>query len=488
MSGTPTAVILFGATGDLARHKLLPALFELVADGQTGEDFHIIAIGRRQFDTEGFLEFLRPTLVHKADTHPSQWEHFMATISYCQMDFQRSEEYGKLAQALADIEQECGKGNRLFYLSVPPASYKDILSYIAQNNLLSQPEGSWSRLVVEKPFGHDHDSAVELDQEICRFVDEERVYRIDHYLGKETVQNLLAFRFANGIFEPLWNKEHIDHIQITVAEEEGIKSRAAYYDATGAFRDVVQNHVLQLLSLLLMEEPASFTFDGLSDAKLHLLEHLRVNLEGTLAGQYQGYREEEGVGASSRTETYAMATFEAACERWQGVPIYIRTGKKLAKRVSEISIQFKEPAQHLFRSVDPLTKANVLTFRLQPDEGISLQLGVKTPRTTMDVQPVQMEFCYSSMFRQELPDAYERILADVLAGDKTLSLREDTIERSWQLIDEIQAFLTDKPVYSYQSGSWGPEEADRIMSTTGRRWLAHENEICNGVILDRQHQ
>jgi glucose-6-phosphate 1-dehydrogenase len=474
-----TAIILFGATGDLAQNKLLPALYNLMAEGSV-KDVLIVAIGRRDYSQEEFHGQVRASFGKKRTISDEEWQRFASSLEYCQMDFAQPDQYVRICEILA---KHGSPTQRLLYLSVAPSAYTDILSFIAQNGLHEQMEGGWTRLAIEKPFGTDLASAQELDRHICRFFSEDMLYRIDHYLGKETVQNLLAFRFANGIFEPLWTKEHIDSIQITVAEEEGIKSRAAYYDQTGAFKDLVQNHILQLVALITMEKPESFTFQALSDKKEEVMEGLRFDPSQTVFAQYEGYLHEPGVAQGSDTESYAMTTLYHDCERWQGVPFYLRTGKNLAKRVSEISIQFKATSHTLFCPTDESRQANVLTFRLQPDEGISLQLSVKTPRTTMDVQPVRMEFCYSSMLQKELPDAYERLFADILGGDKTLSLREDTIEKSWIIVDGILAAKVDHELHTYPVGSWGPAMADEIMAKSGRRWLTHENEICNGVIV-----
>jgi glucose-6-phosphate 1-dehydrogenase len=474
-----TAIVLFGATGDLAQHKLLPALYQLKREGAM-DCVHIIAIGRRDYNQDDFSALLRSTLDAKIEINETDWHQFTNCLQYCQMDFAQADQYERIEEVLHGIGNP---PNRLLFLSVAPSSYKEILSFIAASGLHDQKEGGWTRLAVEKPFGTDLASAKDLAQHICQFFSEDMVYRLDHYLGKETVQNLLAFRFANGIFEPLWSKDYIDHIQITVAEEEGIKTRAAYYDQTGAFRDLIQNHILQLLALLIMEKPVAFTFEALSNGKAEVLEGLKFDKESTVFGQYEGYLREPGVKEHSNTESYAMTTLFHHCKRWEGVPFYVRTGKKLAKRVSEISIQFKDTSHTLFHPTDENRQANVLTFRVQPDEGISLQLSVKTPRTTMDVQPVSMEFCYASMSKQQLPDAYERLFADILVGDKTLSLREDTIEYSWRLVDELLASKVNVVPLNYSVGSWGPEKADQILALSGRRWLTHENEICNGIVI-----
>ncbi|MBU6388902.1 glucose-6-phosphate dehydrogenase [Patescibacteria group bacterium] len=480
-----TTAIIFGATGDLAQQKLFPTLFQLIVREEVSERLTLLAIGRRPYSREQFLEMVKENLEKKRVITPEEWEKFQPHVLYYQMDFNQRDSYEPLCKFLVGEEEKRGGCNRLFYLSVPPTSYQTILSHIHASGLHQQAAGRWRRIIVEKPFGTDLTSARELDAHIKALFTEDQIYRIDHYLGKETVQNILAFRFANGIFEPLWNRENVDHIQITVAEEEGIKSRGAYYDQAGAFRDLMQSHILQLLALLTMEKPDDFTFAGLSDQKTAVLEKARFDPEQTVFGQYEGYLEEAKVAEGSQTETYGMTTCYIDDDRWRGVPIYLRTGKGLAKRISEISLQFKKPQQDLFSYTTPRKQANVLTFRIQPDEGIALRLGVKTPRQNMQVEPVQMEFCYSMSFRTELPDAYERLFRDVLMGDQSLCLREDNIEASWKIVDRVLEAKADGSVRRYHIGSWGPAAADQILEREGREWFAHESTVCNGIVLER---
>ena len=461
-------LILFGATGDLAQHRLLPALYAISCHEGGGALPHILAIGRRSYTTTDFLEGVRshlPNLDH--------WGEFSGRIEYLQLDFSQESEYQKLVDYLIQLDGVQLRDQN-FYLSVPPSQYQTILTHIAHFNLHEQQEGRVRRLIVEKPFGEDLQSSRELDTAILRYFDEEHLYRLDHYLGKETVQNLLALRFANGIFEPLWQKEYIDHIQITLAEKEGIKTRAAYYDQTGAFRDVVQNHILQVLSLILMEKPAGITFDDLSNTKIDVLQSMHADLDKTVFAQYADYLEEPGVAPDSQAETYAMTTLYCDTDRWRGVPLYVRTGKKLPTRIFEISIQFKKPVNTLFHGIESEQEANVLTICLQPpDEGIFLKLAVKTPHRFLQVQPGVLSFNYSSIAKDALPDSYEQLFLDIFRGDKTLSLREDTIEACWQIIDTILSHRAG--VEKYDVESWGPERAQEILRADGRSWIVQQD-------------
>jgi len=395
------------------------------------------------------------------------------------MDFGTEEHYADLKR-LVDPNGS-GEYAALSYLAVDPDAVPAIAQYLAQHGFAQTRGEGWFRVIIEKPFGHDLASAQVLDQKLSSLFTEEQIYRIDHYLAKETVQNILAFRFANGIFEPLWSNEYIDHVQITVAEEDGIRTRGAYYDQAGAVRDFLQNHILQLLAILTMEEPMSFTFNDLSDASLEILQAVQFNLNHTVFGQYEGYKEEGNVSPISTTETYIMTEAEIATARWRGVPFYMRTGKHLTKRISEVSIQFKTPTQNLFHNASTDHRANLLTFRLQPDEGISLQLAVKTPEKNMQVQPVSMEFCYANSFTSKLPEAYSKVLHDALQGDRSLTLCNATIEESWRAVTPLLEAKATLPLHTYAKGSWGPEAADHNLEEVGRSWFTHESEVCNGV-------
>lgn len=477
-----TNLIIFGSTGDLSRQKLFPTLFGMLVHGLLTNELKIIAIGRRPYSIKEFRQEVRTAVEKHSHFTEEIYQTFETLIDYVQMDFHQGEDFSRLTKYLAN--QKTAPTNRVYYLAVPPESYSPILSNLRENGLAEEIKGGWSRVVLEKPFGYDLASAQKLNQQIQECFGEERVFRIDHYLGKETVQNILAFRFANGVFEPLWNNQHIDHIQITVAEEEGIGSRGNFYDKTGAIRDVLQNHLIQLLAVLTIEEPTAFTHQALSDEKVKIISQLKIDPSQTILGQYDGYLTEPNVHPQSQTETYVMSVFTIDTDRWRGVPIYARTGKKLTKRVSEVSVQFKQPRQHLFRPLNEEKKANILTFRLQPDEGIGLQLGVKTPRHNLQVQSVLMEFCYGPAFRLRLPDAYERLFVDILSGDKTLALRRDTVEESWKAVEDLLKHHSDFPLRPYSAGSWGPKEAEEILGQEGLTWYTHESQVCNSILLE----
>ncbi|MEI6477826.1 MAG: glucose-6-phosphate dehydrogenase [bacterium] len=484
MSSHPTTILLFGATGDLSQHKLFPALVRLADDVRTEPGLSIIAVGRRPYERSDFQDQVRASLVEAGDFDEATWPGFAERIQYYRMDFTDSGSYEGLRDFLLAQEESKGTCQRVFYLAVSPETYATVIDSLAESRLHTAGDPCWSRIVIEKPFGTDQASAQDLDRRIAAHFTEDQVYRIDHYLGKETVQNLLAFRFANRIMEPMWSGKHIDHVQITVAEEDGIRQRGAYYDQAGAFRDFVQNHILQLLSFIAVEEPSEFSFAELSDRKQEVLSQLRIDPERLVFGQYAGYLDESKVSPDSQTETFAMACFFIDNERWKGVPFYVRTGKRLARKITEVSIQFKPVERPLFQNVDSSYDSNLLTFRIQPDEGISLRLAAKTPRERMQVESVRMEFCYSASFPARLPDAYELVFQDVLEGEQIHSLRADTIEESWRIVDQILARKNSLPLHTYAAEGWGPEEADRIMERDGRRWLAHESQVCNGVTVE----
>lgn len=474
MTPHPSTIVIFGATGDLARNKLFPALQQLFLRDEVASSWQILAVGRRPYTDTDFL-------AHLQENSESYADDFLGRIHYYHMDFLASEGYSDLKgkiDAHGDGQYAC-----LTYLAVDPQFVPTIVNHIDSVGLQRPSGEGWFRVIVEKPFGRDLESARVVDQQLLGIFAESQIYRIDHYLAKETVQNILAFRFANSIFEPLWSNANIDHVQITVAENQGIGTRGAYYDQTGAIRDVFQNHILQLLAILTMEEPNSFSFTDLSAQTFEVLKATTIKEESVIAGQYEGYTEEKNVAPDSKTETYVMAEASINTPRWQGVPFFLRTGKGLARRISEISVQFKAPDQRLFRCTHPLTQANLLTFRIQPDEGISLQLGVKAPDRRMEVRPVAMEFCYATTFGDQLPTAYARVLGDALVGDQSLAMSSGTIEESWRAVMPILADLPNKPLHIYPRDSWGPEESEAWLNAQGRHWFAHESEVCNGVRL-----
>lgn len=464
-----TTLVLFGATGDLAQHKLFPSLFAMKRSCPRN-NLKIIAVGRRDYSREEFLEQVQASLTSLINHNEDSWQLFCRDIEYYKMDFFEKNAYPLLADYLSK------ETNHLFYLSVPPESYPTIIEGLAFAGLHKNSKNFWSRLIIEKPFGTNYASATELNQQIANHFSEEQVYRIDHYLGKETVQNILAFRFANQLFEPVWNNNNLDHIQITVSEKEGIKTRGNFYDATGAFRDIIQNHILQLVTLITMDQPEAFSAIALEKEKLHILKHIRVDYSKTLIGQYKSYKSEANVSPESTRETFAATCFYIDTERWGGVPIYVRTGKKMKEKVSEISVQFKQGLATLFESSSP----NVLIFRLQPDEGIAMKFGVKTPHSRLGIQPVKMEFCYSTSFKEELIDAYQVLFEDALSGNQLHTISSEVVEASWKIVDQIIDRKAEFPLYIYEDESWGPRESEKII-----QWYADESTVCNGVLLEK---
>jgi glucose-6-phosphate 1-dehydrogenase len=481
----PSTLVLFGGTGDLAARKLLPAIYDLLADGRLPERFRVVAVARDGHDDDTFRRHVRDAIAAHARTplDPALWEALEPRIGVVAGAFGSPELYRALAERLEAGDREDGApAQRLFYLAVAPAFFPEIARDLAAVGL-GRGADPPTRLLIEKPFGRDLASARELNARVAAAFDERQVLRIDHYLGKETVQNLLVFRFGNGIFEPLWNRTAIDHVQITVAEDLGIGHRAGYYDGAGALRDVIQNHALQLLSLVAMEPPSSFEADLVRDEKAKALHAVRPvdPARDAVRGQYApgwidgeavpGYRDEEDVPSDSRTDTYAALRLGIDNWRWAGVPFYVRTGKRLPLRATEIAIAFK-PAPHLpFRDLDMAVPPNELVFSVQPNEGVTLQLAAKVPGTKMRVRPVQMDFQYGSAFLRESPEAYERLLHDALHGDATLFTRADEVEAAWRVVDPIlHAWAAGGEPEAYPAGSAGPAAADALLAADGRAW------------------
>ena len=495
----PCVVVIFGATGDLTQRKLLPTLAHLFRDHPLPQGFSIVAFARRPMNNEQWrgmaLDSINKYMPEDDKLDSKAQQEFAQRLYYCQSDFNDREGYAKLADMLEELDREQGtEGNRIFYLATPPTTDSEIIYQLGGAGLArpshtnGEAEG-WTRIVIEKPFGRDLASAQKLNRELSRVFRENQIYRIDHYMGKETVQNILAFRFANGIFEPLWNQKYIDHIQIVVAESLGIGTRAEYYEECGAIRDMVQNHIMQVLCLTAMEAPVAFDADAIRDEKVKVMRAIPLLspeevAQRTVRGQYTagiidgepviGYKEEKGVAPDSTTETYVALKLFIENWRWADVPFYIRTGKRLPNRSTEVTIQFKRVPHQLYKPSE--TKGlvpNRLTIRIQPDEGMSLKIAAKIPGAARHLGDIDMNFSYAGAFGIQSPDAYERLLADCMVGDSTLFIRRDETETSWRIVDSIIDAWKNMPantVYPYKAGTWGPPEADALIEKDGRQW------------------
>ncbi|HUL15363.1 MAG TPA: glucose-6-phosphate dehydrogenase [Terriglobales bacterium] len=488
----PCAVVLFGASGDLAKRKVLPALYDLASHNSLGASYAIVGFARTAMTDESFRAGAgeaAKTISEVGPIDPEKWGKFSSNLYYNAGEYGDPEAYKQLAQRLAELELEKKLGgNRLFYLSTPPEVYPSIVEQLGRAGLARPSSGrSWVRIIIEKPFGRDLGSARELNYIVLNVFDEQQVYRIDHYLGKDTVQNMLVLRFGNGIFEPLWNRNYVDHVEITAAETLGVERRGGFYETAGALRDMIQSHVLQLTSLVAVEPPASFDATAVRNEKLKVLQSIRpfdleMVAQSVVRGQYAtgevnggavpGYREEHGVSPNSRTETFVAAKLLIDNWRWAGVPFYLRTGKRLAKRTTEVAIQFKRAPHVVFRGRE--AEPNRLVLNIQPEEGISISFGAKRPGTEMNIGNVNMNFSYLEGFGESTRSAYATLLNDCLRGDATLFDRGDSVEAAWALVDpilDVWSAAKTAAVPLYAAGSWGPREADLLLERDGRKWM-----------------
>jgi len=487
----PCTVVLFGASGDLAKRKVIPAMYDLAIHNGLGTRYAIVGFARTPMTEDAFRTTLgeaAKSISEVGPINPKQWDEFASNLYYSPGDYANQEAYAQLARRLTELEaaKNIG-GNRLFYLSTPPEVYPDIVEQLGRAGLAHPTSpNSWVRIIIEKPFGRDLATARELNKIVLNVFDEKQVYRIDHYLGKDTVQNLLVLRFGNGIFEPLWNRNYVDHVQITASETLGVERRGGFYETAGALRDMIQSHVLQLTSLVAVEPPASFDANAVRNEKLKILQSIRpfdleMVAQAVVRGQYSpgkmgdtpmlGYREELHVNPASKTETFVAGKLLIDNWRWAGVPFYLRTGKRLAKRTTEIMIQFRRAPHIVFR--EKHVDANRLILNIQPDEGISISFGAKRPGTEMSIGNVNMNFSYKEAFGDVSRSAYATLLNDCVRGDATLFDRGDSVEAAWSLVDpilDVWSAAKSATVPQYPSGSWGPRESDLLLERDGRQW------------------
>ena len=488
MVARPTVIAIFGVTGDLARRKLIPSLFSNFIKGRLPKRLHIVGVGRREWTDETLIEHAHQSLKNYAAAIYDEraWERFRETLSYSKVNLPQPETYQTLRDDLNALDG--GECNRLYYLSIAPEFYADVICNLGALDM-ARENGGWRRIVIEKPFGYDLSTAQSLNGIVHSVFKESQVYRIDHYLGKETAQNILFMRFANTIFEPIWNRSHISNVQVTVAETVDVGTRAGYYDSSGVMRDMMQNHLLQLLSLIAMEPPSAFDADALRNEKVKVLQAARpIKLADTVRGQYQGYRAAEGVAPDSSTPTYAALKLFIDNWRWKDIPFYLRSGKAIGQKTTQVNIQFKRPPNSIFELTESGDYSrNMLSICIQPDEGIHLTIEAKIPDQLI-AKSVDMELHYKNAFiADNLPDAYERLILDAINGDAQLFIRSDEIESAWKIVDPvIEGWRSDPaapPMQRYQVGSWGPEAADELLARDEHVWRVsclHEKAGCNG--------
>jgi glucose-6-phosphate 1-dehydrogenase len=499
-------LVIFGASGDLTYRKLIPAVYDLHKQNLLPEKFAVLGASRSEFSDEKFREKMKDGIKKFSNFKEDDEIILMISfkqISYIALDTENQEDFKRLKDHLETLDNKLDtKGNIIYYLSTPPSLYGVIPTLLGEVGLNNNTNGSWKKLIIEKPFGYDLESALELNKKLSKYFKEDQIYRIDHYLGKETVQNIFVTRFSNGIFEPLWNRNYVHHVEITSVENNGIENRGGYYDSSGALRDMVQNHLLQLTGLIAMEPPSSFDANSLRDEMVKVFQSFRPFsdedlIRNSIRGQYTsatikgekvpGYREEKGVKAGSRTETYAALKIYIDNWRWGGVPFYIRTGKRLPTKVTEVVIHFKPTPHFLFSKQEMKNSCNQFVLRIQPDEGVLFKVGMKIPGQGFDIQTVNLDFHYSALSNAYLPTAYERLLYDCMTGDSTLYQRVDAVEAAWKFVDPIlNAWKNDDkiPIYGYPAGTWGPEKADDIIEEKGMTWrypcknLAEDGIYC----------
>ena len=484
----PSGLIIFGVTGDLSRKKLMPAVYDLANRGLLPPGFALVGFARRDWETQDFENVVHNAVKQYARTpfDDDVWKQLAQGIRFVQGEFDDDAAFARLKDTVEELDVHRGTmGNHAFYLSIPPKSFPEVTEQLRRSGLAEQKDGQWRRVVIEKPFGSDLKTARELNEVVESVFPPDSVFRIDHYLGKETVQNILALRFANQLYEPIWNANYVDHVQITMAEDIGVGGRAGYYDGIGAARDVIQNHLLQLLALTAMEEPISFDAADLRAEKEKVLSAVRLPKDlatGTARGQYSGgwqggekvlgFLDEEGMNPESTTETFAAMRLDIGTRRWAGVPFYLRAGKRLGRRVTEIAVVFKRAPQQLFaESQTSALGQNALVIRVQPDEGVTIRFGSKVPGAVMQVRDVTMDFGYGHAFTEASPEAYERLILDVLLGDPPLFPRHQEVELSWKILDPIEEFwATQGQPEQYRPGTWGPTSADDLLARDGRTW------------------